>query len=141
LIFDSRLAWWGRLLADRGDRLEDALSLTVLMFGGLFLRGPFRPRLAASSVLPAFALSVRGDLAARVRFGARLAQCLLASCARGSLTRPAPAAATASSPARSLAGLRAAFLFGFGAFGLLCGALGETLLLFVLLRLGPLGAV
>lgn len=133
LIFNSRLAGWGRLLADRGDRFEDTLILVVRMFGGLFLGGPFRARLASRPILPAFAHSMRGNLAARVRFRAHLARCLFAGCTRGSLARPAPATATASSPARSLAGLRAAFLFGFGAFGPLYGALDETFLLFVLL--------
>src|SRR3972149_3052432 len=108
------------------------------MFGGLFLGGPFRPRLASGPVLPAFALSVRGNLAARVRFGAHLARCLFAGRARGALNRPAPATAPG---ARPLAGWRAPFLFGFGAFGPLYRALGETLLLFVLLGQRRLGAV
>ena len=108
-----------RLLADPGYRLEHAFDLAVRRLGDFLVRTFFAARLASGTVLPAFAIGLR--------LSAGLGRHLFTWRARGSLALPATTSAPAASAPRSLAGLRAAFLFGFGAFRLDRPAFGGTI--------------
>jgi hypothetical protein len=136
-----------RLLSGRGDAGEHGLGIAHRALGRFAAEFLIPPRLALpdSAVLPVFTRRRRGRLTrmslslralSPTRLGAhRARRSRLSGCALWALARPSAASAAASSPARSLASLRARLGTRFWTSGLLGHALAGWLFVLLLGRL------